>query len=193
MEHGGIVRGITNYRPAGKRVVSARNHRKNWKPKNSSSKTARRNVRLQHGDQCQCSCGSVDTHPISGGESLRRSLQTGTDAAILVQPSQPERKQPGVLRVRHTRRVASLIIGENGNPISLLLSPISHTLPLARYAVAPPHELPAPAVQPKQWSAKTIRRASSASKSQSKIVCGAADPTGKSSIWLKSQSLSRPS
>lgn len=131
MECGGISWGITNYRPAGKRVVSARNHRKNWKPKNSASKTARRNVRLQHGDQCQCSCGSVDTHPISGGESLRRSLQTGTDAAISVQPSQPERKQPGVLRVRHTRRVASLIMGENGNSISLLFSPISHTLPLS--------------------------------------------------------------
>ncbi len=61
------------------------------------------------------------------------------------------------------------------------------------YATAPPQELPAPAVQPKQWSANTIRRPSTASKFQSKMERGTSPARGRSSIWLKSQSERRPS
>lgn len=55
-------------------------------------------------------------------------------------------------------------------------------------ATAPPQELPAPAVHPKQCGPISIARPSSAARSASKMVRGAEPATGRSSIWLKSQS-----
>src|SRR6185436_1031551 len=57
----------------------------------------------------------------------------------------------------------------------------------------PPHELPAPAVQPKQWRPVTMRRVASLARSKSRMWAGAPKPVGRSSIWLKSQSCSEPS
>jgi hypothetical protein len=54
--------------------------------------------------------------------------------------------------------------------------------------VTPPQLLPAPAVHPKQWEAKRIRRLLSLSKSKLKTVIGSPSQIGISAIWLKSQS-----
>src|SRR5207237_2421644 len=63
-----------------------------------------------------------------------------------------------------------------------------------RYVVEPPHELPAPAVQPKQCGRVTTFRACQRSKSNVSIVIGAPEgAASRSSIWLKSQSKRRPS
>src|SRR5688572_9563489 len=58
------------------------------------------------------------------------------------------------------------------------------------HAVAPPQELPAPAVQPRQWSSKRMRRPITCAKSKSKMLSGLplAPIARSSSIWLKSQS-----
>src|SRR4026209_533470 len=58
------------------------------------------------------------------------------------------------------------------------------------HAVAPPQELPAPAVQPRQWSPNCMERFSTRSKSKSKMLSGLppAPAARSSSIWLKSQS-----
>ena len=54
-------------------------------------------------------------------------------------------------------------------------------------AVAPPQLDPEPAVQPKQCRRTTISRSASAAGSKSR-TCPALEATGRSSIWLKSQS-----
>src|SRR3954469_21426642 len=61
------------------------------------------------------------------------------------------------------------------------------------YAVDPPHELPAPAVQPKQWARVTTLRCCQVSKSNVSIVIELDVTASRSSIWLKSQSKRRPS
>ena len=55
-------------------------------------------------------------------------------------------------------------------------------------AIVPPQLDPAPAVQPKQCRPVTIARCPSASRAKSRMCPGAGPPTGRSSIWLKSQS-----
>src|SRR5882672_4137885 len=61
------------------------------------------------------------------------------------------------------------------------------------YAVEPPQELPAPAVQPKQCARVTTFRFCQAAASKVSIVIERAGSASRSSIWLKSQSKRRPS
>src|SRR4051794_29623996 len=61
------------------------------------------------------------------------------------------------------------------------------------YAVAPPQELPAPAVQPKQWARVTTLRCCQTAASNVSIVIEMSATASRSSIWLKSQSKRRPS
>ena len=64
----------------------------------------------------------------------------------------------------------------------------SRRQPAEPSAVAPPQLDPAPAVQPKQCRPVTMARASRAARSKSAMWRGAGPFTGRSSIWLKSQS-----